>query len=98
MAVRVRIPAQLRSLAGGQGELLVEDVATVGEALAAVASTHPELAERILDATGEPRRFVNVFVRDEDIRFLSGLATSVGDGDVISVVPAVAGGSDADSR
>ncbi|ACU54761.1 thiamineS protein [Acidimicrobium ferrooxidans DSM 10331] len=92
VTVRVRIPAQLRSLAGGAGELTVGEAQTVGEVLAVVASEHPELAERILDAEGEPRRFVNVFVRDEDIRFLDGLATTVGDGDVVSVVPAVAGG------
>jgi molybdopterin synthase sulfur carrier subunit len=92
MAVRVRIPAQLRSLTNGEGELGVDGASTVGEVLAALASSHPELAERILDADGEPRRFVNVFVRDEDIRFLDGLATAVADGDVISVVPAVAGG------
>jgi molybdopterin synthase sulfur carrier subunit len=92
MAVRVRIPAQLRSLAGGEGELAVEGATTVGEVLASLATTHPELAERILDADGEPRRSVNLFVRDEDVRFLEGLATTVADGDVISVVPAVAGG------
>lgn len=92
MTVRVRIPAQLRNLAGGAGELTVGEACTVGEVLAAVAGEHPELAERILDAEGEPRRFVNIFVRDEDIRFLEGLATTVGDGDVVSVVPAVAGG------
>ncbi len=91
MAVTVRVPTQLRSLTGGVGEVPVEG-ATVGEALRALDARHPGLAERIFDPEGGLRRFVNVFVAEEDIRFLDGLATPVADGQTISVVPAVAGG------
>ena len=91
MAVTVRVPTQLRSLTGGVGEVPVEG-ATVGEALRALDARHPGLAERIFDSEGGLRRFVNVFVAEEDIRFLDGLATPVADGQTISVVPAVAGG------
>jgi molybdopterin synthase sulfur carrier subunit len=91
MSVVVRVPAQLRSLTGGQGEVSVEG-ATVGEALKALDAAHPGFAERLFDDAGNLRRFVNVFVADEDVRFLSGLETPVGDGQVVSLVPAVAGG------
>ena len=92
MSVRVRIPTQLRSLAGGAGEIEVEG-ATVGEALKALDAAHPGFAERLFDDSGNLRRFVNVFVGDEDIRFLDGLSTPVPSGTLVSVVPAVAGGS-----
>ncbi|MGH9088678.1 MAG: ubiquitin-like small modifier protein 1 [Acidimicrobiales bacterium] len=91
MSVSVRVPTQLRSLTGGAGEVQVEG-ATVGEALKALDTAHPGFAERLFDQAGELRRFVNVFVADEDVRFLEGLATPVADGQVVSVVPAVAGG------
>ena len=91
MSVSVRVPTQLRSLTGGAGEVQVEG-ATVGEALKALDAAHPGFAERLFDPGGELRRFVNVFVADEDVRFLEGLVTPVVDGQVISVVPAVAGG------
>jgi molybdopterin synthase sulfur carrier subunit len=64
----------------------------VGEALKALDAAHPGFAERLFDDAGNLRRFVNVFVADEDVRFLSGLETPVGDGQVVSLVPAVAGG------
>jgi sulfur-carrier protein len=92
MSVKVRIPTQLRSLAGGAGEVEVEG-ATVGEALKALDSAHPGFAERLFDESGNVRRFVNIFVGDEDIRFLDGLGTPVPSGSLVSVVPAVAGGS-----
>lgn len=92
MAVTVRVPTQLRSLTGGAGEVPVEGT-TVGDALRALDARHPGLAERIFEPDGELRRFVNVFVAEEDIRFLEGLSTPVADGQTISVVPAVAGGS-----
>jgi len=87
----VRIPTPLRSLTGGTAEVAVDgaDLRTVVTNLDAV---HPGLAERLLGDDGELRRFVNVFVRDEDVRFQSGLDTPVGDGDTVSIVPAVAGG------
>ena len=91
MSVKVRIPTQLRSLAAGAGEVEVEG-ATVGEALKALDAAHPGLAERLFDENGNVRRFVNVFVGEEDIRFLDGLGTPVPSGALVSVVPAVAGG------
>jgi len=91
MSVKVRIPTQLRPLAGGAGEIEVEG-ATVGDALKALDSAHPGFAERLFDESGNLRRFVNVFMGEEDIRFLDGLSTSVPAGGVVSVVPAVAGG------
>lgn len=91
MPVTVRVPTQLRALTGGAGEVEVE-AATVGEALAALETRHPGFAERVFDASGKLRRFVNVFVADEDIRFLDGVRTPVPAGSTVSIVPAVAGG------
>jgi molybdopterin converting factor small subunit len=91
MSVTIRVPAQLRSLTEGSGEVTVEG-STVGEVLKALDVAHPGFAERLFDENGGLRRFVNVFVADEDIRFLSGLATEVGGGQTVSIVPAVAGG------
>lgn len=91
MAVTVRIPTQLRTLSGGTGEVTVEG-STVTEVLKALETAHPGFGERLFDGDGELRRFVNVFVADEDIRFLQGLDTPVPDGESVSIVPAVAGG------
>jgi molybdopterin synthase sulfur carrier subunit len=91
VSATVRIPSQLRPLAGGAGELQL-DGTTVGEVLAALDSAHPGFADRLFEENGNLRRFVNVFVADEDVRFLQGLGTPVGDGQTISIVPAVAGG------
>ena len=91
MSVTVRLPSQLRTLVGGNAEVVVE-AATVREAIAAVEASHPGLADRVLDEAGELRRFVNVFVADEDVRFLEGLNTELPAGSVVSLVPAVAGG------
>ncbi len=91
MSVVVRLPAQLRALVGGAGEVEVE-ARTVREAILTVDAAHPGLAERVLDDGGALRRFVNVFVADEDVRFLDGLDTVLSDGETISLVPAVAGG------
>ncbi|MFO7590848.1 MAG: MoaD/ThiS family protein [Acidimicrobiia bacterium] len=91
MTVKVRIPTQLRTLSGGAGELVV-DGANVGEVLTALDAQHPGFGERIFDEAGALRRFVNVFLAEEDIRFLDGLATPVADGQTLSIVPAVAGG------
>ena len=88
---KVRIPAQLRTLTGGAGELAI-DGATVGEVLKGLDAAHAGFAERIFDDQGGLRRFVNVFLDEEDVRFLDGLATPVTDGQTISIVPAVAGG------
>ena len=91
MAVTVRIPTQLRELAGGAAEVSAEG-ATVAEVLADLEANHPGFAERLFDEKGELRRFVNVFVADEDIRFLDGVNTDVAPGATVSIVPAVAGG------
>jgi molybdopterin converting factor small subunit len=91
MSVTVRVPAQLRTLTGGAGEVQVEGT-TVGEALKALDVAHPGFAGRLFDDGGDLRRFVNVFLADEDVRFLQGLDTPVDDGQTVSIVPAVAGG------
>jgi molybdopterin converting factor small subunit len=89
--VTVRIPTQLRSLTGGEGEVAVEG-STVGEVLKALDAAHKGFGERLFDENGKVRRFVNVFVADSDIRFADGLDTAVADGTTVSIVPAVAGG------
>ena len=91
MAITVKIPAQLRAVTGGEGELEVEG-GTVGEALDAVFDQHDGLRERITQ-DGDLRRFVNVYVSGEDIRFQDGLETAVNDGDEVTILPAVAGGA-----
>jgi molybdopterin converting factor small subunit len=91
MAITIRIPSQLRPLAGGNSEVPV-DGSTVAEALKSLEAAHPGFADRLFDESGKLRRFVNVFVAEEDIRFLDGLDTPVPDGTTVSIVPAVAGG------
>lgn len=90
MAVTVKIPAQLRTVTDGAGEIEVEG-ATVGEALDAVFARHDGLRDRIT-TDGTLRRFVNVYVSGEDIRFRDGLETKVDPGDEVTILPAVAGG------
>jgi len=91
MSVTVRIPTQLRELSGGAAEVSAEGD-TVAAVLAGLEQAHPGFAERLFDDRGELRRFVNVFVADEDIRFLDGVDTPVAPGATLSIVPAVAGG------
>jgi len=91
MATTVRIPTALRTLTGGAGEVSV-DGSTVGEILKSLDAAHPGMAERLFDDAGTLRRFVNVCVADEGIRFLDGLATPVTEGQALSIIPAVAGG------
>ena len=91
MSATVRIPTQLRSLSGGAAELSLEG-GTLGAVFARLEEAHPGFRERLFDEDGKLRRFVNVFVGDEDVRFLQGLDTQVGDGQTVSIVPAVAGG------
>ncbi len=88
---KVRIPTQLRELSGGQAEVMVEG-STVADVLTALDAAHPGFRGRLFDDAGKLRRFVNVFVADEDVRFLDGLDTKVADGQTVSIVPAVAGG------
>ena len=90
MTVTVKIPAQLRAVTGGEGEFEVSG-STVGEALDAVFAEHEDLRERITE-DGGLRRFVNVYVSGEDIRFQDGLDTKVNEGDEVTILPAVAGG------
>jgi sulfur-carrier protein len=90
MAVTVKIPAQLRAVTGGEAEFEV-DGETVGEALDAVFDQHEGLRERITQ-DGGLRRFVNVYVSGEDIRFREGLETGISEGDEVTILPAVAGG------
>ena len=91
MSITVRIPTQLRNLSGNAAEVQVE-AGTVAEALKALDGAHAGFGERLFDEKGELRRFVNVFLADEDIRFLQGVDTPVADGQTVSIVPAVAGG------
>ncbi len=91
MSVTVRIPTTLRSLTGGSSTVEV-DGATVAEVLAALDAAHPGFGDRLLDESGGLRRFVNVFVADDDVRFMDGVATPVPDGETVSIIPAVAGG------
>ncbi len=91
MTVSIRIPTTLRTLTGGSSEVQVEG-ATVGEALQSLESAHPGFKERLFDDEGGLRRFVNVFVADDDVRYLDGINTPVPDGETIAIIPAVAGG------
>lgn len=91
MSVTIRIPTQLRPLTSGEGEVVLE-ATTVREAIGALDQAHPGIGERLLDESGELRRFVNLFVADEDVRFLDGLNTPLAAGQTLSVIPAVAGG------
>ncbi len=91
MPVTVRIPTQLRELSGGAAEVTAQG-GTLVSVLEDLESQHPGFRERLFDDQGELRRFVNVFVADEDIRFLDGVDTDVADGTTVSIVPAVAGG------
>jgi len=91
MAVTVKLPVQLRSATGGAAEAQVEG-ATVGEALAGLFKVYPELQARIAEGDGQLRRFVNVYVEGEDIRFLQGVETPIEDGAELTILPAVAGG------
>jgi sulfur-carrier protein len=90
MSVTVKIPTQLRAATAGEAEADVEGT-TVGEVLDALYERYEDLEERIADGNGL-RRFVNVFLDGEDIRFLDGLDTPVSDGDEVTILPAVAGG------
>lgn len=88
----VRIPTPLRKLTDGESQLTV-DGADLRTVVSNLDAAHPGFGDRVLDESGELRRFVNVFIRDEDVRFQDGLDTTLSDGDVVSIVPAVAGGA-----
>ena len=91
MSVSVRIPTILRPYTGGASEVAA-DGGTLAEVIEALELAHPGLKARVLDDDGAIRRFVNVYVNDDDVRFADGLATATPDGTSISIIPAVAGG------
>jgi sulfur-carrier protein len=88
---QVKIPTQLRQLTDGEAEVQATG-GTVGELIGDLESRHPGIKERLLDDSGQLRRFVNVYVNDEDVRFEKGLDTEIPDGGRVSIIPAVAGG------
>ena len=88
----VRIPTPLRKLTGGAEEVQASGK-SVGELIVELEKKYPGIKERICDESGSVRRFVNIFVKDEDIRFLQNLETPLGEKDEVSIVPAIAGGS-----
>jgi sulfur-carrier protein len=90
--IKVRIPTPLRPLTKGQGEVETQ-AASVLDMIEALNTAHPGIKDRLCDDTGELRRFVNIYVNEEDIRFLKGKETSLKDGDEVSIVPAIAGGT-----
>lgn len=90
--IKVRIPTPLRPLTKGQGEVEAK-AANIAEMIDTLNSAHPGLKDRLCDDKGELRRFVNIYVNEEDIRFLKGKDTSLKDGDEVSIVPAIAGGN-----
>ena len=90
MAVEVRLPSMLQKYTDGEKIVRVESAA-VGEALASLEAAYPGIASQLLE-NGELRRFVNIYLNDEDIRFLSGMQTPLKDGDTLAILPALAGG------
>ncbi len=91
MAITVRIPQPLRNLTGNQSTVAA-DGANLGDCITTLETTYPGIRERLMDESGQLRRFVNVYVNGDDVRFIDGLSTPLKDGDEVSIVPAVAGG------
>jgi molybdopterin synthase sulfur carrier subunit len=91
MPKKVRIPTPLRKLTNNE-ELVEINASNIGEAIVELQTRFPGIAERLVDEKGEVRRFVNVYVNEEDIRFLQNRETPLKDGDEISIIPAIAGG------
>ncbi|CBK41547.1 MAG: MoaD/ThiS family protein [Nitrospira sp.] len=89
--IKVRIPTPLRPLTKGQGEV-ESAAANIVDMIGSLDATYPGLKNRLCDEKGDLRRFVNIYVNEEDIRFLNGKETSLKDGDEVSIVPAIAGG------
>ena len=92
MAVEIKLPTVLRVQADGQGSVAVEG-ATVGEVFTSLIDRYPGLRGNLLDDAGALHKFVNVYKDDDDIRYLDGLDTKLADGDILSILPAVAGGA-----
>ena len=91
MAVSVRIPTPLRKFTNGQSDVEIEGE-SVGEVIDNLEASHNGIKEKLIDESGSIRRFVNVYLNEEDIRFLEGADTEVKDGDSVTIVPAIAGG------
>ena len=91
MSQKVRIPTPLRKLTNNE-EIVVVNAPTIGEAIVELQSRFPGIQERLMDEKGEVRRFINVYLNEEDIRFLQNQNTALKDGDEISIIPAIAGG------
>jgi sulfur-carrier protein len=91
MSQKVRIPTPLRKLTNNE-EIVVVNAPTISEAITELQSRFPGIQERLLDEQGEVRRFINVYLNEEDIRFLQNKQTALKDGDEISIIPAIAGG------
>jgi molybdopterin converting factor small subunit len=92
MAVTLRVPTILRQLTGGAAEVTVDGASTLAEVIDKVDAEHPGIRGRVLDDNGKLRRFVNVYVGEDDVRFSEGLQTPTPDGTTVSIIPAVAGG------
>ncbi|WP_431044188.1 MoaD/ThiS family protein [Streptomyces sp. P1-3] len=92
MAIEVRIPTILRTFTGGQ-KAVDGSGSTLSELFADLETRHQGIQERLIDGSGELRRFVNVYLNDEDVRFLAGITTELSDGDTVTILPAVAGGA-----
>lgn len=92
MAVKVRIPTPLMKLTSNQSEVTAEG-ATISDIFNSLEAQFPGIKDRICEENGSPRRFINIYVNEEDIRFLDGEKTAVKEGDEISIIPAIAGGS-----
>ncbi len=90
--ITIRIPTPLRSMTGGKGEIEGQG-ASIAEVIEQMNVAYPGIKDRICDERGELRRFINIYLNEEDIRFLTGKDTPVKDGDAVSIVPAIAGGS-----
>lgn len=97
MAIKVRIPTPLQKLTNNQGEVHCE-ATSINAMLAELEAKHPGVKERLCDSEGKLRRFVNIYVNEEDIRFLSGQETTLKDGDDISIIPAIAGGAETSKK
>lgn len=93
MAVTISIPTALRQYAGGNGSITLA-AGSVGQLLSRLVEQHPQLGKQLYSEQGQLRSFVNIYVGDEDIRYLQGADTAVPDGEMISIIPAIAGGCD----
>ena len=91
MAVEVRVPSMLQKFTDGEKKVQIES-ASIGEMLTTLETSYPGIGDQLME-DGELRRFVNIYLNDEDIRFLDGMDTSLADGDVLAILPALAGGA-----